>query len=50
MSGWWGYDTMIIENPNGNELSFPYPKRRSGHSPHVLAHAFVAWHVSIARL
>jgi catechol 2,3-dioxygenase-like lactoylglutathione lyase family enzyme len=25
--GWWGYDTMIIEDPDGNELFFPYPKR-----------------------
>ena len=24
--GWWGYDTMIIEDPDGNELFFPYPK------------------------
>ena len=23
--GWWGYDTMIIEDPDGNELFFPYP-------------------------
>lgn len=23
--GWWGYDTMIIEDPDGNELYFPYP-------------------------
>jgi hypothetical protein len=21
----WGYDTMIIEDPDGNELFFPYP-------------------------
>jgi catechol 2,3-dioxygenase-like lactoylglutathione lyase family enzyme len=25
--GWWGYDTMMIEDPDGNELFFPYPKR-----------------------
>ena len=25
--GWWGYDTMIIEDPDGNELFFPYPKK-----------------------
>ena len=24
--GWWGYDTMIIKDPDGNELFFPYPK------------------------
>jgi catechol 2,3-dioxygenase-like lactoylglutathione lyase family enzyme len=23
--GWWGYDTMIVEDPDGNELYFPYP-------------------------
>jgi catechol 2,3-dioxygenase-like lactoylglutathione lyase family enzyme len=23
--GWWGYDTMIILDPDGNELFFPYP-------------------------
>ena len=23
--GWWGYDTMIIKDPDGNELFFPYP-------------------------
>ena len=23
--GWWGYDTMIVEDPDGNELFFPYP-------------------------
>lgn len=28
--GWWGYDTMIIEDPDGNELFFPYPKDFSG--------------------
>ena len=31
--GWWGYDTMIIEDPDGNELFFPYPndaKEQSG--------------------
>ncbi len=28
--GWWGYDTMIIEDPDGNELFFPYPKNFSG--------------------
>jgi catechol 2,3-dioxygenase-like lactoylglutathione lyase family enzyme len=25
--GWWGYDTMIIEDPDGNELFYPYPKK-----------------------
>ncbi len=24
--GWWGFDTMIIEDPDGNELFFPVPK------------------------
>ena len=24
--GWWGYDTLIVEDPDGNELFFPYPK------------------------
>ena len=23
--GWWGYDTMIVLDPDGNELFFPYP-------------------------
>jgi catechol 2,3-dioxygenase-like lactoylglutathione lyase family enzyme len=27
--GWWGYDTMIIEDPDGNELFFPYPKNNA---------------------
>jgi catechol 2,3-dioxygenase-like lactoylglutathione lyase family enzyme len=27
--GWWGYDTMIIEDPDGNELFFPYPNEAS---------------------
>ncbi len=26
--GWWGYDTMIVEDPDGNALFFPI--RRSG--------------------
>jgi catechol 2,3-dioxygenase-like lactoylglutathione lyase family enzyme len=36
--GWWGYDTMIIEDPDGNELFFPYPKdagEKSGSSAEV---------------
>ena len=24
--GWWGFDTMIVEDPDGNELFFPTPK------------------------
>ena len=24
--GWWGFDTMIIEDLDGNELFFPVPK------------------------
>jgi catechol 2,3-dioxygenase-like lactoylglutathione lyase family enzyme len=27
--GWWGYDTMIVEDPDGNELFFPYPAREA---------------------
>lgn len=23
--GWWGYDMMIVADPDGNELFFPYP-------------------------
>ena len=23
--GWWGYDLMVIEDPDGNELFFPDP-------------------------
>lgn len=23
--GWWGYDTMIVRDPDGNELFFPHP-------------------------
>jgi catechol 2,3-dioxygenase-like lactoylglutathione lyase family enzyme len=30
--GWWWYDTMIIEDPDGNELFFPYPKDAEGES------------------
>jgi catechol 2,3-dioxygenase-like lactoylglutathione lyase family enzyme len=28
--GWWGYDTMIVRDPDGNELFFPYPVRADG--------------------
>jgi catechol 2,3-dioxygenase-like lactoylglutathione lyase family enzyme len=31
--GWWGYDTMIIQDPDGNELFFPYPKEAEGSGP-----------------
>ena len=24
--GWWGYDTAIVDDPDGNVLYFPYPK------------------------
>jgi catechol 2,3-dioxygenase-like lactoylglutathione lyase family enzyme len=24
--GWWGFDTLIIKDPDGNELFFPVPK------------------------
>jgi catechol 2,3-dioxygenase-like lactoylglutathione lyase family enzyme len=27
--GWWGYDTMIVEDPDGNELFFPYPNEQA---------------------
>jgi uncharacterized glyoxalase superfamily protein PhnB len=23
--GWWGYQLAIVEDPDGNELFFPYP-------------------------
>lgn len=23
--GWWGYDTLIVQDPDGNELFYPYP-------------------------
>lgn len=28
--GWWGYDTMIVVDPDGNELFFPYPNKADG--------------------
>jgi catechol 2,3-dioxygenase-like lactoylglutathione lyase family enzyme len=24
--GWWGYKLMTVEDPDGNQLYFPYPK------------------------
>jgi catechol 2,3-dioxygenase-like lactoylglutathione lyase family enzyme len=24
--GWWGYKLMIVDDPDGNQLYFPYPK------------------------
>jgi len=24
--GWWGYKLAIVEDPDGNQLYFPYPK------------------------
>jgi hypothetical protein len=24
--GWWGYDLMIVRDPDGNELFFPHPR------------------------
>jgi uncharacterized glyoxalase superfamily protein PhnB len=24
--GWWGYDLMIVTDPDGHELWFAYPK------------------------
>ena len=29
---WWGFDTMIVEDPDGNELFFPVPKPETGNS------------------
>jgi hypothetical protein len=23
--GWWGYKLMVIDDPDGNQLFFPYP-------------------------
>ena len=23
---WWGFDTMVVQDPDGNELFFPVPK------------------------
>ncbi len=23
--GWWGTDLMVVKDPDGNELFFPYP-------------------------
>lgn len=23
--GWWGYNLMIVDDPDGNQLFFPYP-------------------------
>jgi catechol 2,3-dioxygenase-like lactoylglutathione lyase family enzyme len=31
--GWWGYDTMIIRDPDGNELFLPYPKAEEESGP-----------------
>jgi catechol 2,3-dioxygenase-like lactoylglutathione lyase family enzyme len=31
--GWWGYDTLIIEDPDGNELFFPYPNKDEEENP-----------------
>jgi catechol 2,3-dioxygenase-like lactoylglutathione lyase family enzyme len=33
--GWWGYKLMIIEDPDGNQLYFPYPAE--GEQPKVAA-------------
>ena len=27
--GWWGYKLMIVEDPDGNQLYFPYPKEET---------------------
>ena len=26
--GWWGYRLMIVEDPDGNELYFPWPRQQ----------------------
>lgn len=28
--GWWGYDLMIVRDPDGNELFFPHPGEPAG--------------------
>lgn len=28
--GWWGYRLMVVADPDGNELFFPYPNEASG--------------------
>ena len=35
--GWWGYDTMVIEDPDGNELFFPYPNDAGEGSDHPVS-------------
>lgn len=27
--GWWGYKLMVVSDPDGNELFFPYPNEAS---------------------
>jgi catechol 2,3-dioxygenase-like lactoylglutathione lyase family enzyme len=27
--GWWGYRLLVVEDPDGNQLFFNYPKERS---------------------
>jgi len=31
--GWWGYNLMVIRDPDGNELYFPYPKEPDTETP-----------------
>ncbi len=31
--GWWGYKLMVVVDPDGNELFFPYPNESSGQEP-----------------
>jgi len=31
--GWWGYNLMVIRDPDGNELFFPYPKDPAAETP-----------------
>ena len=27
--GWWGYDCAIVDDPDGNQLYFPYPNDKT---------------------
>ncbi|MFA4894581.1 glyoxalase superfamily protein [Brevundimonas sp.] len=31
--GWWGYKLMVVVDPDGNELFFPYPNETPGQEP-----------------
>jgi len=36
--GEWGYRLMVIADPDGNELYFPYPKSQAPGSPNAESH------------